>query len=382
MRTNDSSLSHTAERRNFLRSAINASLALALISRAPRTSAAPVSVKIARSNLGIPAGADCTDLLQNAIDHLPTNGGEIVVGPGDYMVDTTRSIRLRTGVTLTLEDGATLRALPTERGSYAIIRIANARNVAIKGGTILGERGQHRGTTGEWGMGVDIRGSHDVTLDGLRVEACWGDGVYVGTTNEQDSGGCSGVTLVNVVAQGNRRQGLSIVACKGAVIRNCTFSNTQGTAPAAGIDLEPNANLSVSDIQIIDCTAENNQGDGIQIYAGAEGATVTRCSIKGGTLKGNRRYGASIVGGTNCDIDGTAILGSADFAVWIGMTSSDCIVAPAMLAENGLSPRSRMRAMKGALGLREDDISVDQGALRVTVRHPAVASNKSTGSEK
>ena len=44
------------------------------------------------------------------------------------------------------------------------------------------------------------------------------------------------------------RQGLSIIEAQGLVVTDCVFASTLGTAPMAGIDLEPN----LVDQQIID----------------------------------------------------------------------------------------------------------------------------------
>ena len=42
-----------------------------------------------------------------------------------------------------------------------------------------------------------------------------------------------------VTADNNRRQGLSIVEADGVLVTDSIFSNTHGTRPSAGIDLEP-----------------------------------------------------------------------------------------------------------------------------------------------
>src|ERR1039458_585216 len=89
----------------------------------------------------------------------------------------------------------------------------------------------------EWRMGIALRGCRHVLIEGLRVESTGGDGFYV------DGGGTFGwsedITLRNCTAYDNHRQGLSVISVENLLVENCLFANTWGTAPEAGIDLEP-----------------------------------------------------------------------------------------------------------------------------------------------
>jgi hypothetical protein len=52
-------------------------------------------------------------------------------------------------------------------------------------------------------------------------------------------------------------------------ILNPTITNTNGTKPASGIDIEPNANSErLQKISIINPSTDNNEGNGIEIYLG------------------------------------------------------------------------------------------------------------------
>ena len=78
---------------------------------------------------------------------------------GTYAVEAVTSIRLRSHVTVQLSRGAILLALPNAAANYAVLRGKSVTNVRILGGTIRGERAGHLPpATGEWGMGIDLRG--------------------------------------------------------------------------------------------------------------------------------------------------------------------------------------------------------------------------------
>ena len=74
------------------------------------------------------------------------------------MIDAAGKPRLslKDDMTLRLADGATLKAIPNNQKKYSILTISGVSNVAVIGGTLEGERDQHKGNGGEWGMGIKI----------------------------------------------------------------------------------------------------------------------------------------------------------------------------------------------------------------------------------
>lgn len=355
-------------RRIFLIKATQASAAGILLLAWPfRGTKAQSRVALTRQTARLPAGADCAKFLQDAIDKLPPAGGEIVVGPGEYMIDAVRSISLRSHVTLRFMPGAVLRALPNALPNYAMLRIHDVVNVQIDGGTLVGERDHHLGNAGEWGMGLDIRGSHDVVVQDMQISNCWGDGIYIGSSNGADTGACVDITLRRLVVRGNRRQGLSIVCCHGGLVEQCEFSDTAGTAPAAGIDMEPNAGNVVSNVRIVNCIVEGNQGDGFQFYAAAAGARILDCSVEGGASRSNHRYGVSMAGTTRCKVDGADILENGNFAVYVQKTAQDSEISAKSIRGN-LSGSMGSAALSNAMaGGFQREVKVEAGARNVRV---------------
>jgi len=232
---------------------------------------------------------DDTAAIQAAIDAVGGSGGTVLVPDGTYMVNAIlnsgKGLLLRSNMTLKLSPGAVLKALPNASQSYTILYLARVSQVNILGGTVEGERSAHTGTGGESGMGINIASSQHIVIEGVTAKECWGDGFYIG-----GSLGCQDVTLCNVVADHNRRQGLSVVRADGVVVRNSTFKNTAGTTPEAGIDIEPNAGETVNNMQILGCTFTNNAGGGIQDgvpIANTGSAFATNIVIEGNLITGN-----------------------------------------------------------------------------------------------
>ena len=155
-----------------------------------------------------------------------------------------------------MDDGSVLKVQPNAAGNYEVFEINKVSNAHILGGTLVGDRGEHLGSGGEWGMGIRVTGSDNIVIEGVTVRDMWGDGIYLGkaggsaTQNEN-------ITIYGVNMDHNRRQGITITQGKGVKILNSTLQNTDGTDPRAGIDIEPNANENVSDIEIRGNTFNN-----------------------------------------------------------------------------------------------------------------------------
>lgn len=206
---------------------------------------------------------DDREMIQKAVDYAAANKIRVVFIPdGNYEIEATnpRGIVLGDNIHLKLGDKAILKALPTKSTNYSILRVHNAENVTVSGGKILGERNEHIGTTGEWGHGVVIRDAMNVELRDISINDCWGDGIYIAGTSKD-------ILVSNVICDNNRRQGMSVIAVNGLIVKGSTFKNTNGTAPMAGIDLEPNnPNELVTNVLIESCKFINNERKGLHMF--------------------------------------------------------------------------------------------------------------------
>jgi polygalacturonase len=221
--------------------------------------------------------------IQAAIDAAAGTKGTVLVPAGTYLVETTGSLalRLKSDMTLKLAPGAVLKAKPTDQTNYSVLAVRDASNVWVVGGTLVGERDQHIGKEGQWGMGITIgQGSKHVTVIGVTATRMWGDGFYVQSAED--------VRFCSVTADANRRQGLSIIHATNVLVANSVFKNTRGTKPSAGIDLEPNeAVQQIGNVRIQNSKFLNNAGAGI-IVSGRK-ASIAEVAMARNTFEGNDR---------------------------------------------------------------------------------------------
>lgn len=221
-----------------------------------------------------------------AINALP-EGGLLKVPAGTYTIQPDKA-KLKKGVTLDLT-GVTLKIPPQSESHYSFFTI-DKPGVTIKGGTLIGDREEHKGTTGAHGHGIrTLAGALNTKLEGVTCTKMWGDGFMLA--------GGSHITLKRVVSDGNRRQGLSI--CDGSDIRvlDSIFKNTRGTPPQAGIDIEPwMKSQLVNGVQISGCQLSNNRGHGITINAThgpIRNVRVMNCAFAGNGKRPLNYYGWS-----------------------------------------------------------------------------------------
>ena len=276
---------------------------------------------------------DDTDAIQMAVLDAPLKPlplrGRVCVPPGVYMIKAAApereencpnpadgraekpcGVALLSGTHFYMDPGATLRAYPTAQPHYRVLRVWQQDDVTIIGGTLLGERDEHiilacsPGTRscpndakcpksgmcplGEWGAGIDVRNSRNIRIEHVTAVNSWGDGFVISGLALPDLPDNENVSVTRSVANRNRRNGLALISCKGCRVVDSTFSDTGGTPPGAGIDLEAHgkepAAYVVQDSLITRCTSMNNFR-GIQLEGGSQGPEN---EVTGNVIAGNR----------------------------------------------------------------------------------------------
>ncbi len=224
-----------------------------------------------------------TAAIQKAINSLPSTGGTVVIPTGVYGIDAVTSLKLRSNVTIQMTPSTVLGVIPNAAAHYEVLHIGGVSNVNINSGVLWGDRLTHKGTTGEHGFGAAVLGSSNVTITGTASNNMWGDGFYIGngpTFGSSLKTRSTNVKLIDVTADNNRRQGISITSGKDISIVRAKLTNTNGAAPSAGIDVEPNGKTDIlQNISIVDTYTANNQGAGIALSLGAIVGTTTPISI-------------------------------------------------------------------------------------------------------
>jgi parallel beta-helix repeat protein len=245
---------------------------------------------------------DDTKAIQAALD----SSEKVYVPDGTYMINVDVSLQLHSNQTLAMSDGAVLKAIASAKDCHSLINIENASNVVVSGGSIVGERYRHLGSSGQRGMGIQIvYKSSNVTVKNVRISDFWGDGIYVGSPTGAADMAVRNITIENVVSHNNRRQGLSITDASNVTVKNSVFSNTNGTNPGVGIDIEPNEDQIAEDIEIINTQCTGNASSGIVISGYCE--TIREVSIINCVCSGNGSNGIYAYNASGIAVEGTEL---------------------------------------------------------------------------
>jgi hypothetical protein len=225
---------------------------------------------------------DYTTYIQNAI-----NKNSNITFPAFPILINDKGLTIGSNKTITFLTGSKILLKPTATGNYNILNILNATNVVLTGPVIVGDRNTHLGTTGEWGQGIGIYGSSNVTINGANVTYCWGDGIYLaakGVVNNKN------ITIKNATSLYNRRNGISVTNAIGLDLESPYAGYSNGTAPFTGIDIEPSSYADeLQGIVLNNPNTAYNPGMGISVgfknlFGGPNktiGVTITNHNDKG-----------------------------------------------------------------------------------------------------
>lgn len=187
------------------------------------------------------------------------------------------SIKPNSNTTIILDGSITVN--PTGFSNYYIFRLTDKQNITIKGGgSLIGDVEGHTGITGEWGHGIFIQGSYNITISNLQLLNFWGDGIEVDKSTSNSF--TSELYLSNLTIYNNRRQGISLLSVKNVFVDNCVIygiGSIKGTNPKAAIDIEPEGNDIAENVFITNCVEYSN-GLGITAHNTVKNVTVSNCS--------------------------------------------------------------------------------------------------------
>jgi Right handed beta helix region len=201
---------------------------------------------------------DYTQYLQKAL-----NSKQRILMPDFPVLVNQNGLTIQSNSVVIFNRHSSIVMAPNGLASYNILKIHQVKNVTVYDPVIIGERKQHTGTKGEWGMGLSIRGSSNVVVYNPNVSNCWGDGIYIADIGENRA---ENVAVYNARLDFNRRNGMSVVSVKNLKIIDPVITNTAGTSPKSGIDIEPDDNHDIIEgIDIEHPITFNNQGSGILI---------------------------------------------------------------------------------------------------------------------
>lgn len=201
---------------------------------------------------------DYTKFIQKGIDE-NTN----VLIPNFPILINEKGLIAKSNSQIVFQKNSRLLMKPNSLENYAILKIYNVSNVVISSPVIIGERNQHKGNKGEWGFGLQITAAKNIKIISPMISNCWGDGIYIGG---DELNTCDSIIIINANINSCRRNGISITDGKNIQIIKPIISNTNGTSPMAGIDIEPNTdNATIDNILISNPITINNARAGILI---------------------------------------------------------------------------------------------------------------------
>ncbi|MDD6029622.1 MAG: right-handed parallel beta-helix repeat-containing protein [Kiritimatiellae bacterium] len=173
------------------------------------------------------------------------------------------------------EPGSEVRA---KRGAYrgkgeCLFRFPKCSNVRLIGyGATVGmwheDYMQPPYEKSEWRHALSFLSCSNVVVKGLTIARSGGDGIYLGVCTREFPRNRD-VVIRDVLCHDNHRQGISVISAENLLIENTVLRETHGTAPAAGIDFEPNHPDEVlKNCVMRNCLTVNNEGAGYTTWAG------------------------------------------------------------------------------------------------------------------
>jgi hypothetical protein len=289
-------------------------------------------------NFNIAGQPDDTKMLQHAISASAAAKQTLQI-PLRNQPYRTGPLQLPSNTRIVMDPGVVIEAIPGFREGQSLVSIEDSQNAEILGNGAVLRMLKKEYTDGEQRHCIAIRGGSDIHIAGLSCNDSGGDGVYIGGGNRPYS---TNVVLEDLTLDNNRRQGISIVSGSGIWIRRASCTNTNGTEPQSGIDLEPNrASNRLENIHIEDSITSGNQGDGIAFSLSRLQASSAEVSImvthhrsvgngRSGFLAVNEQPGQTGARGT-ITVDGSASEGDGLYGAVASFYSAS---GPALIFQN------------------------------------------------
>lgn len=183
----------------------------------------------------------------------------------NFTVDITKNgLKLKTNQQLLFQNKSFLKIESNDLSAYELLKVHGINNVKIFNAKLIGDRRAHQGTKGEAGHGISILGSSDVIIKDFDIRDFWGDGIFIGRLDKTTN---NNISITNGLVDNNRRNGISIVSVQGLKLNNITASNSNGTMPMFGVDIEPHFWVDqIKNVEINNLHTFNNANGGLMIF--------------------------------------------------------------------------------------------------------------------
>lgn len=215
-------------------------------------------------------GTEETAAIQNALDKMSGVGSLVnMVGQtGQTGIDPVANVNIPSNTTLYFAYGSSWKAInPTDATSYIIMDIRDVQNVSVWNPVLIGDKDEHVGATGEQGHCLNfsetlLGNTSNINIHNPICTKAWGDGIVLRKGKV--------INIYNATCQDNRRNAVTINKGVDVYFHGDTrLSDTDGIAPEAGLDIEPNDNSGeLTNIIFDNLITRNNTGPGMTLNTG------------------------------------------------------------------------------------------------------------------
>lgn len=259
-------------------------------------------------------GTDETELIQQAIND--SVGKTLLWNKQSGTKYVTRPLFIPSNVKIEFQSETIVEAKPGYASHDCVLNTNDKENITIEGNYATIQMLKEEYIDGEWRHCLTIFGSKNVTVDKLNLNNSGGDGVIIGGGLESNKKS-ENIEINNCLMDGNKRQGVSVVGnTDNVTVDGCLISNTGGTDPSAGIDIEPNDSLFDNENTTVkNCVLKDNVR-GILVNENSYNVKVINNKlINSGSILVKR---FSIAGKKpTAEIDGNEVAGSSDAGIYI-----------------------------------------------------------------
>ncbi|GAB5472903.1 MAG: hypothetical protein Mars2KO_10020 [Maribacter sp.] len=153
-------------------------------------------------------------------------------------------------------------AFPKKNDSF--FKFIDCENISIIGNHSIIRMNKEKYVDGEWRHVIRLRGCKNFDISDLTLRDSGGDGIAIGRSKKVWFS--KNIRLDNLQCINNKRQGISITSAEDVWVSNSCFADTIGTAPGAGVDIEPNVpEERIVNVNFNNCIFKNNYNVGINI---------------------------------------------------------------------------------------------------------------------
>lgn len=186
-----------------------------------------------------------------------------VLLPNKVILIEERGINIPSNSSLYFNKNTVFKYKGLAKGRFSdIVKIYNVTGVYIYNAKIEGSKSMPQ-QSGEWSAGISILNSTNIKIENAHIYNTWGDGIFIGS---EDNGVSKNISLKNVWIDNARRNAISITSVIGANIVNTLVSNTNGTLPECGVDIEPSLSGEyIQDVNFTNFYSYNNKNAAFNI---------------------------------------------------------------------------------------------------------------------